>query len=63
MGTEPIIAPYGALEEKPRLTFSRHLRPDIADGLQFGDHGSVSLRREPKRLADFFQPKAATLMA
>ncbi len=30
------------------LTFGRHLLPDIADGLQFGDHGVASLRGEPK---------------
>lgn len=53
MWTEPIIAPDGVLEEEPRVTFGRHLLPDIADGLQFGDHGVASLRVEPRRLADF----------
>lgn len=54
MWTEPIIAPDGVLEEEPRVSFGRHLLPDIADGLQFGDHGVASLRGgEPRRLADF----------
>lgn len=48
MWTEPIIAPDGVLEEEPRMTFGWHLLPDIADGLQFGNHGVASLRGNPE---------------
>lgn len=48
MWTEPIIAPDGVLEEEPRVAFGPHLLPNIADGLQFGDHGEASLQGNPE---------------